>query len=133
MMAFVIALPIPKPSMGRLQRPRLLPIIAILCLFLLPACATPTRLAAVPNDQEADAVVDGMVGIRYWQRSDLPLLIQDASDGYKRQTLTIAGCAVSSLIQNQGVGDLYRIYAAAQRDGVDFNLAHSLDIQRPAQ
>ncbi|HUL06927.1 MAG TPA: patatin-like phospholipase family protein [Candidatus Acidoferrum sp.] len=42
----------------------------------------------------------------------------------KRQTLTIAGRAVSSLIQNQGVGDLYRIYATAQRDGVDFNLAY---------
>jgi predicted acylesterase/phospholipase RssA len=42
----------------------------------------------------------------------------------KRQTLTIAGRAISSLIQNQGVGDLYRIYATAQRDGVDFNLAY---------
>ena len=42
----------------------------------------------------------------------------------KRQTLSIAGRAVSSLIQNQGVGDLYRIYATTQRDGVDFNLAY---------
>ena len=33
------------------------------------------------------------------------------------------GRAVSSLIQTQGVGDLYRIYATTQRDGVDFNLA----------
>jgi predicted acylesterase/phospholipase RssA len=41
----------------------------------------------------------------------------------ERQTLTIAGRAVSSLIQNQGNGDLYRIYAIAQRDKVDFNLA----------
>ncbi|MFQ5938191.1 MAG: patatin-like phospholipase family protein [Acidiferrobacterales bacterium] len=42
----------------------------------------------------------------------------------KRATLSIAGRAVSSLIQNQGVGDLYRIYATTQRDGVDFNLAY---------
>lgn len=42
----------------------------------------------------------------------------------ERQTLTIAGRAVSSLIQNQGNGDLYRIYALAQRDKVDFNLAY---------
>jgi predicted acylesterase/phospholipase RssA len=42
----------------------------------------------------------------------------------QRRTLTIAGRAVSTLIQSQGVGDLYRIYAAAQRDGVDFNLAY---------
>lgn len=42
----------------------------------------------------------------------------------ERQTLTIAGRAVASLIQTQGTGDLYRIYAIAQRDGVDFNLAY---------
>jgi hypothetical protein len=42
----------------------------------------------------------------------------------QRQTLSIAGRAVSSLIQTQGVGDLYRIYATTQRDGVDFNLAY---------
>jgi predicted acylesterase/phospholipase RssA len=41
----------------------------------------------------------------------------------KRKTLSIAGRAISSLIQNQGVGDLYRIYATAQRDDIDFNLA----------
>ncbi len=41
-----------------------------------------------------------------------------------RRTMDIAGRAVQSLIQTQGVGDLYRIYAAAERDGVDFNLAY---------
>jgi len=41
----------------------------------------------------------------------------------KRKTISIAQRAVSSLIQNQGVGDLYRIYTTTQRDGVDFNLA----------
>ena len=41
----------------------------------------------------------------------------------KRKTMSIAGRAVSSLIQNQGVGDLYRIFATTERDGVDFNLA----------
>ena len=41
----------------------------------------------------------------------------------ERRTLSIAGHAVASLITQQGVGDLYRIYAIAQRDGVDFNLA----------
>jgi predicted acylesterase/phospholipase RssA len=52
----------------------------------------------------------------------------------ERQTLTIAGRAVSSLIQTQGTGDLYRIYAIAQRDGVDFNLAYipaSFDVPLP--
>ena len=40
-----------------------------------------------------------------------------------RRTISIAGRAVSSLLQTQGIGDLYRIYATAQRDGADFNLA----------
>lgn len=42
----------------------------------------------------------------------------------ERRTMSIAGRAVSSLIQYQGVGDLYRIYATTQRDGVDYNLAY---------
>lgn len=41
-----------------------------------------------------------------------------------RQTLSIAGRATSSLIQTQGVGDLYRIYSVSRRDDVDFNLAY---------
>ncbi|HEX4573042.1 MAG TPA: patatin-like phospholipase family protein [Dongiaceae bacterium] len=41
-----------------------------------------------------------------------------------RSTMTIAARAISSLIQTQGMGDLYRIYAIAQRDGLDFNLAY---------
>jgi predicted acylesterase/phospholipase RssA len=41
----------------------------------------------------------------------------------ERRTLSIAGLAISSLIRTQGVGDLYRIYTTAQRDGVDYNLA----------
>ena len=42
----------------------------------------------------------------------------------ERSTMNIAGRAISSLIQSQGVGDLYRIYVTTQRDGVDFNLAY---------
>lgn len=41
----------------------------------------------------------------------------------QRRTWTIAGRAISSLIQTQGVGDLFRIYTAALRDHIDFNLA----------
>ncbi|MDT4834954.1 Patatin-like phospholipase [compost metagenome] len=40
----------------------------------------------------------------------------------ERSTVSIAGRAVASLIHSQGIGDLYRIYSTAQRDGVDFNL-----------
>lgn len=42
----------------------------------------------------------------------------------ERQTMPIAGRAVSSLIQTQGIGDIFRIYLETQRDNVDFNLAY---------
>jgi hypothetical protein len=42
----------------------------------------------------------------------------------QRQTLPILGRAVEALIQGQGNGDLYRIYATAQKDSLDFNLAY---------
>ena len=51
-----------------------------------------------------------------------------------RQTLSITKRAIASLIQTQGVGDLYRIYAQAQRDHIDFNLAYipsSFDVPLP--
>jgi hypothetical protein len=41
----------------------------------------------------------------------------------ERKTMSIAGRAVASLIHTQGIGDIYRIYAIAERDDVDFNLA----------
>ncbi len=40
-----------------------------------------------------------------------------------RRTLPIAFRAITCLIQYQGMGDLYRIYAITQRDHVDYNLA----------
>lgn len=42
----------------------------------------------------------------------------------ERRTFKIAARAIASLIQTQGVGDLYRIYLAAERDGLDFKLAY---------
>ena len=42
----------------------------------------------------------------------------------ERVTYSILGRTVASLIQTQGVGDLYRIYASTQRDRIDFNLAY---------
>lgn len=41
----------------------------------------------------------------------------------KRKLLPIVGRTISSLIRTQGIGDLYRIYALAERDGLSFNLA----------
>jgi hypothetical protein len=44
-------------------------------------------------------------------------------DPSNRRTIDIAARAISSLIQTQGFGDLYRIYLTSQRDALDFNLA----------
>jgi len=41
----------------------------------------------------------------------------------ERRTLSIATRAVSTLTASSGVGDLYRIYTATKRDGVQFELA----------
>jgi hypothetical protein len=42
----------------------------------------------------------------------------------ERSTLSIANRAVSTLTTNSGMGDIYRMYALAQRDGVHFRLAY---------
>ncbi len=41
-----------------------------------------------------------------------------------RRTYSIAAKAIASLIRTQGIGDLFRLYATSQRDGIDFNLAY---------
>jgi predicted acylesterase/phospholipase RssA len=41
-----------------------------------------------------------------------------------RKTMPIAARAIGSLTTTQGIGDLYRIYSTAQRDGIEFNLAY---------
>jgi predicted patatin/cPLA2 family phospholipase len=39
------------------------------------------------------------------------------------KVLSVTQRSLSTLIKNQGIGDLYRIYAMTKRDGIDFNLA----------
>jgi predicted acylesterase/phospholipase RssA len=41
----------------------------------------------------------------------------------KPKIVPILHRAISSLIRTQGIGDLYRIYLSAQRDGMDYNIA----------
>ena len=44
-------------------------------------------------------------------------------DEVEMDLLSIAGRSMSSLTSTQGIGDLYRIYAVTQREGIEFNLA----------
>ena len=41
----------------------------------------------------------------------------------ERSTLNIVARSIASLINFQGIGDLYRMYAQTEKDGVDYNLA----------
>jgi hypothetical protein len=43
----------------------------------------------------------------------------------KRRTPNIATRAIGSLTRTEGVGDLYRIFATAQRDRIDYNLTYT--------
>ena len=67
--------------------------VALCVVLLLAGCATPVRLSAVPENEEAAAVVDGMTGIRYWQKDDLASMTQDSLEAYNRevQLWTAAG------------------------------------------
>lgn len=40
---------------------------------------------------------------------------------------SISGKTISLLVKTQGICDIYRIYAASKRDGIDFNLAYIPD------
>jgi predicted acylesterase/phospholipase RssA len=42
----------------------------------------------------------------------------------ERRTMSIAARAIASLTRTQGIGDLYRIYLTAQKDGIEFNLTY---------
>lgn len=61
---------------------------------------------------------------------------QPTWSGTKRQTLDIGGRAIRSLIQNQGINDVHRLYKIALQDNVDFNLAYigaDFDAPHPQQ
>jgi hypothetical protein len=45
----------------------------------------------------------------------------------ERNTLDIAGRAISTMIHVGGLNDLFRVYMITQRDGVDYNLAYIED------
>ncbi len=67
-------------------------------------------------------------GMKPAQRERRAYIIRNARldpewSSVERRTMSIAGRAIASLIQTQGLGDLYRIYLTAQKDGLDYNLA----------
>jgi hypothetical protein len=82
-------------------------------VFLYPsAAATRAREVGMKrrSDRQAYIIRNARLDVD-WQETE-------------RRTLSIAGRAISQLIQSQGLGDLYRIYNITQDDGVGFNLAY---------
>ena len=45
----------------------------------------------------------------------------------KPQVISIAERSISSLIRTQGIGDMYRMYLGARRDGINYHLAYIPD------
>lgn len=50
--------------------------------------------------------------------------VEPEYDRTRNSTLSIAERSVSTLIKNQAIGDIYRMYVDARRDGTDFNLSY---------
>jgi len=121
--------------------------------IILASCSMPVAFPAVYFDVEAggqtydEMHVDGGVVTEVFFYGNILNIDEAAKNlGIKRQgndrifiirnnqigaryeeveldVLSIAGRALSSLTSTQGVGDLYRIYAVTQREGIEFNLA----------
>jgi len=77
----------------------------------------PSVLAFVPPDQKLGNLASRRLYVirngkidPEWQSVD-------------ERVLSVTQRSLSTLIKNQGIGDLYRIYAITKRDGIDFNLA----------
>jgi hypothetical protein len=123
----------------------------------IPGLFPPVRIAVVADGQLYDELhVDGGTSNQvFLAPSNLSAREIDKATGSKRtravfiirngkvepewsavkpKLASLAGKSVSSLIKNQGIGDLYRIYASATRDGVDFNaiwVPESFDMKEP--
>jgi predicted acylesterase/phospholipase RssA len=81
-------------------------------VFLAPsvlAFAPPDQKLAVPASRRLYVIRNGKIDPE-WQSVD-------------ERVLSVTQRSLSTLIKNQGIGDLYRIYAITKRDGIDFNLA----------
>jgi predicted acylesterase/phospholipase RssA len=50
--------------------------------------------------------------------------LEPPAEVVERRTIAIAKRAIATLVSSNGVGDMYRIYSIARRDGVEFNLSY---------
>ena len=84
---------------------------AIAQLFLYPpAIGREIRTSPVKRQRRAFIIRNSKVGAD-WSATE-------------RNTLDIAGRAISTMIHMSGVNDMFRVYVITKKDGVDFNLAY---------
>ncbi len=119
----------------------------LLASATLPGVFPPVRIQARVGDQNYDELhVDGGVTRQvffapsvfsfasYDQKSGRPVAkprlfvirngkIDPEWQSVGENVLSITQRSISTLIKNQGIGDLYRIYSLTRRDGIEFNLA----------
>jgi len=70
--------------------------------------------------------VDGTLGINPIRRSYIIRngRVDPEWKAVKPRTLSIAGRSISTLIKNQGIGDLYELYAFSKKNNMDYNLVY---------
>jgi hypothetical protein len=119
----------------------------LLASATLPGVFPPVRIQVRVGGQDYDELhVDGGVTRQVFiAPSVFPLVSRDRKPGrpatksrlyvirngkidpewqsVNENVLSITQRSISTLIKNQGIGDLYRIYSVTKRDGIDFNLA----------
>ena len=113
----------------------------------IPVAFPPVFIEVEANGQRYDEIhVDGggasqiflyPIGID-WRRVEEKLNVQGTPKVYllrnarldpgwqtvEPKLTKIAGRTIGSLIRTQGIGDMYRVYLAAKRDGMDYHLAY---------
>jgi predicted acylesterase/phospholipase RssA len=136
-------------DMGRIAmsgHPRALDLFRkiLLASASIPGAFPPVRISVRVGDRTYEELhVDG--GVTQQVFVSRPALVRDGDISMKRTAtrlfiirngridpeweaveagiFSISLRSISTLIKNQGIGDLYRIYAKAQIEGIDFNLA----------
>ena len=78
-----------------------------------PSFVAPVHRGGVERELRAYVIRNSQVGPRWMH--------------VERRTLGIAQRAIDSLVETQGVGNLFEIYVTTLRDGIDFNLAYIPD------
>ena len=113
----------------------------------IPVAFPPVLIEVEAKGQRFDEIhVDGggasqiflyPIGID-WRRVEEKLKVQGTPNVYllrnarlepgwqtvEPKVTTIASRTIGSLIRTQGIGDMYRVYIAAKRDGMDYHLAY---------